>query len=993
MNSKETFELICKALDFSNKYGLKNVDDDVDKIEYGQILNEAKDKFGIDEVYFVKTTSEASSIPVIYFRRLESVGPDTIMKIHRKVWNQGKVPLLFIILPGEVKIYNTTTPPAQTNEELEKEEYLIDSLKQLRNVQEIREKLKDFSRLEIETGHYWHKHRDNFKQKNRVDQHLLKNLKTIRNELHDKNLDYNHIHALIGRSIFILYLQDRQAIDENFFQKFGNYKNFLDILNSKDDTYNLFKKIEDHFNGDMFPVTDDEKNAVKEDHLSLLHVFFSGTDINTKQGRLWPYNFDVIPIELISCIYEEFFHYEKDIKKEKKKGTYYTPQFLVEFILDEILPVESDKIDIKILDPACGSGIFLVDAYKRIIYRWIKANRGNKIKVDQLRNILTSSIYGVDTNKEAIRVASFSLYLTMLDFLDLKNIWQDVKFPKLIGPNLFTENFFNEDLKFKFNKDKFDIIVGNPPWESSNDELMLDYCKSKGKSIGDNQIAQAFLWKALECCKKEGEIGLLVTAKGLLFNRSSKNRKFRKDFFMNANVSTIVNFSIIRRKLFNKGIGPPAAVFYKPLIEENAKNKFILYIVPKPSAESKHLNAVIIDPSDLKRLPLKQVIDNDIIWKVAMWGTPRDYELIKRLSKMSSFKKLCDEEKNWKHAEGFIAGKSGKKDYVPELYGKPYVDAKAEMPKFAMNEKLLPLLKDTPFYRHAKTNREIFQGPHLLVKESQKAGVGMIATLLKNDAVFSSSIIGIHSKENEINQLAACCLVINSKIAAYYEMLTSRNWLVERDTLQKEEIMNIPIPENILNQDISYNFLKELSEDPNADENVNNMVTKWYGIEESEMILVNDSIDIALDSFWKKEKSDAYKPVTEPILEEYAKIFCNAINLLLKKQSKSLQYLAYSGNLPLSIVSFELKNLSDSSKNKVNKTSEELQKVLTDLDKYLLEEHSLGIYMRRNVRIYIGNTIHVVKLNERRYWTKSVALNDADETIAENISKDLKNEY
>src|SRR5665811_216525 len=133
----------------------------------------------------------------------------------------------------------------------------------------------------------------------------------------------------------------------------------MDVLPNKELAYRLFKKINEHFNGDMFPLTPDEEDAVTKEHLKILHSFLQGTDPDTGQTRLWPYSFDVIPIEFISSIYEEFFYHEKGKDTKNRNGTHYTRQFLVEFILDEILPWDGEEIDVKLLDPACGSGIFL----------------------------------------------------------------------------------------------------------------------------------------------------------------------------------------------------------------------------------------------------------------------------------------------------------------------------------------------------------------------------------------------------------------------------------------------------------------------------------------------------------------------------------------------------------------------------------------------------------------------------------------------------------
>ena len=81
------------------------------------------------------------------------------------------------------------------------------------------------------------------------------------------------------------------------------------------------------------------------------------------------YSFDVVPLEFISSIYEEFV---------TAKGAHYTPGYLVDFMLDEVLPWGGEQWDLKILDPACGSGIFLVKAYQRLIQRWKNAHPDQK---------------------------------------------------------------------------------------------------------------------------------------------------------------------------------------------------------------------------------------------------------------------------------------------------------------------------------------------------------------------------------------------------------------------------------------------------------------------------------------------------------------------------------------------------------------------------------------------------------------------------------------
>lgn len=144
--------------------------------------------------------------------------------------------------------------------------------------------------------------------------------------------------------------------------------------------------------------------------------------------------------------------------KMMKKGTYYTPLHLVNLIMDEVYPWEGEYKGTTFFDPSCGSGIFLVEAYRRLVCRWMSHKGVHSITCDQLILLLKNSIFGVDINEEAIRVASFSLSLAMCDFLDPRSIWDELSFPRLLENNLISSDFFDKDKSF--NNRRYDVIVG-----------------------------------------------------------------------------------------------------------------------------------------------------------------------------------------------------------------------------------------------------------------------------------------------------------------------------------------------------------------------------------------------------------------------------------------------------------------------------------------------------------------------------------------------------
>lgn len=135
----------------------------------------------------------------------------------------------------------------------------------------------------------------------------------------------------------------------------------------------MFNSLKEKFNGDTLQVAEIETKIITQKDLDELRTFILGdSELESKQLALWPfYSFDIIPIQLISSIYELFFHLSDE---DDEKGTYYTPLHLVNLVMDEVYPWEGEYKDTSFFDPSCGSGIFLVEAYRRLVCRWMSQN-------------------------------------------------------------------------------------------------------------------------------------------------------------------------------------------------------------------------------------------------------------------------------------------------------------------------------------------------------------------------------------------------------------------------------------------------------------------------------------------------------------------------------------------------------------------------------------------------------------------------------------------
>lgn len=205
-----------------------------------------------------------------------------------------------------------------------------------------------------------------------------------------------------------------------------NAKHLRDVLkisptrDAKLSLYRLFKELGKDFNGDLF--SDDlnaESRKITNKHIEILSAFFHGTDLKYGQKAFWPYDFCHIPIETISAIYEHFL-----AEDEQKDGAFYTPRFLVELVLDNALNRFSTLLDKTFLDPACGSGIFLVGLFNRIAEEWKTRNPNARYdrRARELLLLLQKCLFGVDKNPTACRITAFSLCLAYLNQLSPSDI-------------------------------------------------------------------------------------------------------------------------------------------------------------------------------------------------------------------------------------------------------------------------------------------------------------------------------------------------------------------------------------------------------------------------------------------------------------------------------------------------------------------------------------------------------------------------------------------
>lgn len=974
-----------------------------------RILSEAS----IDRVHF------SGAFPSIYFKSVSNFDDKTLLEIcniQKKIWNERKASFFYVTSPTELRIYNCFAEPINPKnieklDEIELYYYQIGE-----DEQKLEKLIQVFSRPSIDSGFFWNDRNisEKLNSEKRVDKALMRNLKEIRRELQSSGLKIDIIHDLLLRSLFILYLEDRKATTTDFYAKYlKGAESYFDILENIEATYALFEKLEVSFNGNLCPVTPAERRHVKAKHLKLIKECFWSHERSSK-GQVQLFNwkvfdFSVIRIELISEIYEEFLSTERGEDDTRKKGAYYTPHSLVDFILNEKLPWANEShtnYTLKILDPTCGSGIFLVESFKRIVDRWMYVNQKDEIDYETLKKLLIDSIYGIEINADAIKVAAFSLYLALLDFLNPRTLWQNKKFPYLIydpetettkrGKNLFRMSSLGAG---PFDKLDFDLIVGNPPFKRGNlEDSHKEYLADLGFA---QEYVMAFLHRVTQLCKS-GQIALVSTSK-ILFNTSIGYQHFR-DFLFNQNyVEAVFNFSALRKSkkehggnLFASAVGPACVIFYQKELPTKVNGK-ILYCSPRSILKSRLVDGIALDASDIKYIPRSEASNpTSKIWKIAMWGSERDAVLINRLSTLpllkDSFKKAKKE--GWSMGVGFETSEPADKSDTT-IKRMPHIDA-SNIERFYSNKENTSSITTTMFYRLGE--RGAFKAPHLLIKEGQ-SNKRFCASYLNYDCSFKKTVFGISSKDTVT--LKALTAYLNSSFSSYFLFLTASTWGVERERVQPNEIADLPAVPFIASQECnillakkvdeiiaikSKRFLDVEEEIASIEQQIDEIVLKSLSISTAEKNSINDVLDYSLDLFQEGENSSAYKSPAFKDIERYSKqLRSSLIDFLADANfAPSIKIFDLPNRSPLRLIAIKLSSLPNASE-QIERI--EYSRVVGDLikkiDDHTYEKHSESIYFRKTIKYFDGDIVYLIKPNEMRFWSKSSAANDANELTFE----------
>jgi len=893
-----------------------------------------------DAVFFEAPRGRGAPVAQAFVYRSDGPARDAeFAKLHQRLWSWGGVPLVYRATDGLVQLFRCAHRP-----EFERDgEIACNPFRTLDPASRIAaDPWWDSDRLR--NGTLW--------DDPKVCRQLLSSnqaaQKTLINAIRDLHQDLNRKsilrkplrRRLLILSVLIAYLEARKVFEDGFFDRFKpGAEKFFQVLENGPALVALLDHLEQRFNGHVFVLDEQDRQRLLSDTQQLVRFahLVEGRQEPTGQLTLWQrYSFADLPVELISHIYQLFV---KDTSV-----AVYTPHFVVRLMLGEVLSWERmDRLEANdevILDPACGSGIFLVEAYKRLVLHWRYRNGWARPKQTVLKRILKKRLRGIDKEEGAVELAAFSLCLALCDALEPEEIRASVRlFPPLKEKTIHTGCFF-ETVEGAPARYRVGVVVGNPPFASKLDtkgaRRVYDEYQEQHGSLPDKQLAYLFVHESMALLAPGGVLSMLQQY-NFLYNQ--KSLSFRRRFIEHWDVREILDFISVRG-LFQKGGADTKVVVVVAEAQPPPADRQILHATFRRSGRADAEQGFDIDYYDMHWLPRSLVLNNDGVWRTDLLGGGRVLWFADRVKGYRTLESLAAES-SWELGEGWIFGNAGDSRPARHVVGKHSVPAEALCDR-EVCESSFRVVPDRPIQRPRRP--EIYTPPLLLIHKHEDLPFG---TWSRTYLTYQHTMLGISAASGNRGTLKRAATWLSSQKRILRAILTSSGTaaLTSKATaVLSDDILQLPFPE------------------------------KWdLGISPHEQVLVDDIVDYYRDLVRLGHQSRAMKEQAEPALPQFNDVFRTRVNGVYRKNElRALDAHTWRGVLCQPYVF---------GKGKVDWSgADELE---GKVDSLLRGERDGGIHVTRIARLYDGACIFLLKPNRLRFWLRSVALRDADETLAD----------
>ncbi|MDO8930687.1 MAG: TaqI-like C-terminal specificity domain-containing protein [Bacteroidota bacterium] len=966
------------------------------------------------QVFFYKSPRQTNTSFYVVTIPLE--GKD-LYELKRFIWNQNEYDLFFLAEKPESNLLYTLfyakASPKDTDTKIAS--FSGDE----NNLQEI----EKINRWNFVSGAFWLAYSDfveKIKNKGRIDSKLVEQLKELKHRLvkefkNKPEIQNSVVQALIDRTLFLKFLEDNHIINSYFydfyfpkrFSKNNTDFGFKALLREHDveNINKLFSIINKLFNNVLFktPVIDPE--FLTNNVLHLIYLAISQHNWKDGQLSLFDFRFDVIPIEFISHIYEVFLE-----SNQLNEGIYYTPDKLAHLIIDDTISGLGT-----VLDPSCGSGMFLVLAFRKLLeYIPNEPEKANE-KIEQRNKILNDYIFGIEKENTAWRLTILSLYLELLKDIPSEEIKLYIRhkldnnsetpiFPYDFSANIINWNALETKTGQQPHKDKtFTYIVGNPPFfeiKADNEEVTfvnefkkdLNGIKVKAKEVvGHKQISQAFMLKLKDWSSPETHFGFVQNSSNF-YNEKSAN--FQNFFFTYYQVERFYELSRVKDILFRKAKESVVVTIFN---NKQAGDNSIEYYPVEMGLFSKTFDLLIIQEDKKIKISQQDILDNKVVLRDYLIGNEHDLRLLRKLSKNRKLEEFLLKDKKYNSFRGLeratnltVANFSGinsvdfnklpkseklelqnsfsKTNYLSdvktEYFNTPFIYNSENISSFSVEFEGYMNVNDIAkdFFQRIR-NKSIYKSDKILFG---RYGNRIEAAYIDYDAIFSTRIYSLKLHSHSFYNLFTA--IINSELINYFVSQKYRKRVDGNfSKLDTDAIKNIPIPTD-LDEELAFEISKiskeltqgKLKYEGETKEKLNDLIYELYELN----VLEKNRIK----HFFEKDRI-----ATESDLEKYSTSLNQSIDLFFEDKPIIQHYTGENYGFGLVVVALYF----NGAEKKQPTSKKTLQYLISN--KILKSTGEKFLTMRE---IMIGNNcIYIVKNNSLKSWTTTKAFEDGQEIL------------
>lgn len=963
---------------------------------------ELRDLLDPDGEYRLDAVFLVENIPTVCFVHADQVAERLqVDTLRQRLWNQNLASALLVLGDSELRAYSVPKWKKDDGYDVvPRDQAKVDGF---------------WSASEIQSSDVQQRLSDWFDPHLRVDRDLLRQLSVAVTQLTsgEKPAVAHQLQAqmLLAQVLFISYLEHRDIVGSEY-RELHDLERFHDLVAARKGAAIdvLIKQLKEDFNGDFLEPSEICWADLNDRALAIVQRLLARVNLETGQRDFWNYDFSQIPVELLSGIYETFLQDER-----KVDGAYYTPRMLAELAAEEAFSGIEDPSNLRVYDGACGSGILLTTAYRKIVaYREAVENRS--LDIHERIALLQKTIFGSDINRIACRVTAFSLYLCLLERLsppDLARLQRDhdCKLPRLLGFNIAEGqqhgDFFSPANPFS-STGSFDVIISNPPWrelKKGEGRTATEWAEDNQVKLPHKQLAASYAAKACEAARPGGRI-ILILPSSLI--TAPTNADFLRQYTVRVSIERMINLADFRRLLFAHA--EHACTVLRAVNTPSLKDGHLLgnfdYWMPKVDI-SFAFNRLTLHEYDELSLSRSALVEGNALLRRRFWGSRRDDSLVQRLGQLPRVSDAI-RQGGWIAAKGYHIRDGDKKASPVPLQKFRY------LPTDALNSQSpivdTGLLKDLPVDRGVAShgNMAMYEGPRVLWPDGTSTEIEIRAAYSDAPFCFSSAVggVGFPKHDRAIARLLTCYL--RSSLAKYWLILTGYSASAERARVTVSEIKSLPfiMPDAHPNPDVAADILAKADaqlakfEAPGAAifaeanyefarDGIDELIFSYFGLTEHERVLIHDMVSLVAKSLQPTSYAELHTPLQDNVRDKTINAYLRQLETGLQSWSKSrggegalkASRVDRAGDrTPLDVVHIALAGKGQDV-NRPPPHADSVRKLLKAIAERVASGRSIDFFSIPNSIFVWGDDVYLVKPARMRFWTRSAALRDADEVF------------